>query len=682
MRIRIFHKVVAGLLAVAAVGAISGISGRIAVDGIAADVTNLASRDLPLEQVAVAAKQSTTEAILALREFLSQSTDLVNSSDNLREKLTILELQSAMLRMGAGSAEFKEAGYQSLLDERSGLVSVTEPARANDKELADDLEDARVQFAQAAEELLSRHVETSQYIYDMGGSERNISSLLEYVTVDLNSWLNGVEDAAKFEAVPNVVLTIEETFYGRWRERTGPLPSPELEELAVKLDKNYGKLIAYARDKVFEAKPSKRNSQFVRMLSRRVPKAVSSLGNFRDAARQHMSSLLAAEAEGLERVEQTASLIGESAEELRRSVAGKVATAVAAVDATVEQAQWQVLASAGAGLGLTILLAMGVARALCRPLRQIVQTTLKLAEGEFETEISGSDRNDELGDMARALRIFRDNGLRQRELEAKEEEIRNLRDAESQRINDIVASFEAQASQWVAELTRACQEHESEILRGCQETVEHVLAVSSATEEISKSINDISNQTTRSADIATDAAENSKQTQIDAAALAEASESVTHVISLIEDIAEQTNLLALNATIEAARAGDAGKGFAVVAGEVKNLATQTATATQDIRQQVETLKYTTTQIATAIDEIAKKISESAQANSAVAVAVEQQALSSKQIASNTDAASAVSRSSQDHAKESIELLLSSNHNLEQGIQSFLRQLSEARKRAA
>jgi methyl-accepting chemotaxis protein len=173
---------------------------------------------------------------------------------------------------------------------------------------------------------------------------------------------------------------------------------------------------------------------------------------------------------------------------------------------------------------------------------------------------------------------------------------------------------------------------------GAEQAAVNVQAVAAAVEEFSASINEITQQVTRAANIASEAAQAASRTDATVRGLSEAADKIGAVVKLISDIAAQTNLLALNATIEAARAGDAGKGFAVVANEVKNLANQTARATEDIALQVAQMQSVSNDAIDAIRQISGIVGEIEQASSAVAGAVEEQGAVTQEIARNVSEA--------------------------------------------
>ena len=171
----------------------------------------------------------------------------------------------------------------------------------------------------------------------------------------------------------------------------------------------------------------------------------------------------------------------------------------------------------------------------------------------------------------------------------------------------------------------------------------NVQTVASAAEELSSSITEISRQVANSSRIAGKAVEDARRTDGVVRNLAEGAQRIGDVVGLISNIAGQTNLLALNATIEAARAGDAGKGFAVVASEVKNLASQTAKATDEIGQQIGQIQTATKDAVTAIQGIATTIGEISQISANIAAAVEQQGAATQEIARNVQQAAAGTR---------------------------------------
>jgi methyl-accepting chemotaxis protein len=303
-----------------------------------------------------------------------------------------------------------------------------------------------------------------------------------------------------------------------------------------------------------------------------------------------------------------------------------------------------------------ILLALLIGRGLSRPLAALTQAMNGLSGGNLETAVPGLGRKDEVGLMAKAVQVFKENALEMGRLQSEQHELKARADQERREtmlgiadefernvggVVDAVASASTEMEGTANAMSATAEEanrQASAVGAAATQATANVQTVASAAEELSGSIREISQQVERSAQIARDAAEQAQRTDATVAALAAAAQKIGEVVGLISDIAGQTNLLALNATIEAARAGEAGKGFAVVASEVKSLATQTAQATEDIRIQIQGIQGATGEAVAAIRAIGATIGEINQIASGIAAAVEEQGAATQEIARNVQQA--------------------------------------------
>jgi methyl-accepting chemotaxis protein len=309
------------------------------------------------------------------------------------------------------------------------------------------------------------------------------------------------------------------------------------------------------------------------------------------------------------------------------------------------------LALAGATLWL-------VMRRVVGPLAEMTATMGKLADGDLAVTVPHAGRRDEVGQMAQAVAVFKDNAVRMRDLQQEQEAAKTRAAAEKKAAMDKLADDLEAGISGVArivstasgELTSSAQamsataeettRQAASVAAATDQASTNVQTVASAAEELSSSVAEISRQVSESARVAAQAVEEANQTNATVQGLAGAAQKIGEVVRLISDIAGQTNLLALNATIEAARAGEAGKGFAVVASEVKQLATQTARATEDIAQQVATIQGATNASVAAIQGIAGTIGRINEIATAIASAVEEQGAATQEIARNVQQAAA------------------------------------------
>ncbi len=293
---------------------------------------------------------------------------------------------------------------------------------------------------------------------------------------------------------------------------------------------------------------------------------------------------------------------------------------------------------------------------IAKPIRAIVTLLQQLAGGDYACEVHGTDRKDEVGDVAKTALVFKENGLtkirmekEQKEAEAhaaarRRQDMLTLAEKFESAVGEIVetvssASTELEASAGTPTSTaERSQELATTVAAASEEASTNVQSVASATEELSSSVTEISRQVQQSARMASDAVGQARSTTDRVSELSKAATRIGDVVELINTIAGQTNLLALNATIEAARAGEAGRGFAVVASEVKALAEQTAKATGEIGQQINGIQAATDDSVNAIKEISGTIEKLSEIASTIAAAVEEQGAATQEISRNVQQA--------------------------------------------
>ncbi len=302
------------------------------------------------------------------------------------------------------------------------------------------------------------------------------------------------------------------------------------------------------------------------------------------------------------------------------------------------------------------LVALFAYRMLLRPLPKLAEVMDRLARDDTGVEVDYQARGDEVGDMARAVQVFKDNALEKQRLEQERQEQEKRVAAEKQAaMTSLANEFEQSvagkvtsvleaasnidtATRQVRELATATSEKSALVSGAAEGASGNVDSVAAASEEMSASIGEIARRASESAKIASGAVLEAESTNETVQSLDTAAQKIGDVVKLINEIAEQTNLLALNATIEAARAGDAGKGFAVVANEVKTLASQTTKATEEISGQINAMQQATTEAVSAIASIRDVIGQVNESTTAIASAVEQQNAATQEIGRNVESA--------------------------------------------
>ena len=320
-------------------------------------------------------------------------------------------------------------------------------------------------------------------------------------------------------------------------------------------------------------------------------------------------------------------------------------------EAGASQTMWLQASVAGVAAVIGGLLAFFIARSIVRPVTSMTDAMTRLAEGNNAVEVPARENTDEIGAMARAVEVFKQNAIENRrmtEAKMKEQAARDRRQAAMDghiqdfgtSVSGVMESLGQSASKMhmaaneMSEAAKRTRDSTSGAVEGANASSRDLNSVAVAAEQMAASISEISRQVAHVTTAVAAAVDRASQTDKKVAGLSDTANRIGDVVRLINDIAAQTNLLALNATIEAARAGEAGKGFAVVASEVKTLATQTARATEQIGAQIVAIRTATGDAVEAVRDVGLAIGQVAEVATAIAAAVEQQATATREISSS------------------------------------------------
>ena len=584
------------------VAAIVGVTG---FNSTNAAVEQIASRAIP-ETLAVDALSESSQGVSASLQELALSPTMASRLENYERAAAFRDALTPELdRLRTLSSEAEVASLSGAVTELTGMVEGMNDVVDQRLSIRNQRRDTTNQARQSRVSLASS-IETALDNSGPGDVESLLRALL--AANQLLIQYNELDIAASDEAV--------DAIYDRFDEAAG--------ELDVNLA-------------ILEAQPSPLIRQQADLL---IGYGDGANGVF-ELRKAELAAIQEADSFSTD-ARAAASVLVSDVEAFKHQVANRVDQATQAANAAVVTGR--ILLIVIAAIGLAIAAGIGifyVNLTLLKRIGAMAHTMRALADGNSDVNLGFKPGNDEIGDMARSVDVFRQNAIERTRLEAETEAERRMKEKRAAAVETLIQAFEEASADAIGQVSAAATQMESAartmsssaaattgksaaVAHASEGASQNVQTVAAAAEEMVSSIGEISQQIARSTQIAGSAVDQVERTNGDVQRLDDAAKSIDDIVGLINDIAEQTNLLALNATIEAARAGEAGKGFAVVASEVKALASQTGAATQNISKHISGIQSATSKAVEAMSSIGGTIHEMSEIATAIAAAMEEQ----------------------------------------------------------
>lgn len=584
-------------------------------------------------------------SVMSIMALQSQSEQFSNYDKAAADAILIaqlgnevVELQLTQRRYFETSADSDKAAFSKQYDHSRGLAdaalkNITEPEKASlIQQISSSLERYKAGFDEVAVLIDRRNVLVNEKLTPLGLRMRN-----ELEKIRLDTYKNGKHDVSNLAALAEEHVLLSMVHAQMFQETADKALFEEMIKDAQAAEQAIDNLAA--------------NKDIFAIL--KTVKSLVAQAKELDQYSAELGKVIFA------REEIRATILDKSTTEIATSA--KASDDLAKKDASAKgqevyssliNAEKQLLVVAGAALLIGAAFAFFVARGITKPIGSLTTSMDRLANDDLKSIIPGLGRKDEIGVMAAAVEVFKQNIIRAKRLEEEQVEIKRQAEEDKRRIMMQMADeFETQiggivqavssnstelnaSARSMTDVSNLTLEQATQAAASSQQTTSSVQTIATATEEMTSTIAEISQQVAGAAKAAMEATNKMSETNQQMTVLSETADNIGKVVEMISSIAEQTNLLALNATIESARAGEAGKGFAVVAGEVKELAGQTTKATEEIAMQIAEVQQATNQATTSMEDVKHVIQHLNEVSTAIAAAMEEQNVAINEVASN------------------------------------------------
>lgn len=628
--LRTQNKILAGFVIVLVFGAFASVAGIYFTLDVAGDARYVFDRKVPLQQL-----------VLRTRNEIEQVNSLANElrSIKINPEPVIEKIEAGVQQVETTVTELEET-IAAIENEEDRVRSME-----NEEDRVRSMEEVHVIHAEfeAYRKYLTSLIEvrrkTVSYNFSFEEAEYSVREFLGYIYIDLSGWANKLRDAVRFKSKFKGNLDEEEALVTRWSKVYAP-SDPKIQGNMKQMQKYVWRLIKVAKE--IEKAPKDKKAKKLKALEatdlKRFERLLVKMYDYTDLIAFQQEAAERAAYKGLH---DSKDAINAGVEVLANDVTRAVEVSKKSASASVRNAIIMIggilLGSMVAGIALAFL----IGRAIANPLVTISRLMERLGKGDKAIEVVHKERGDEIGTIATALQTFKETAVKADELAVEQAREQEAKLARQERVEELIANFQANSAEVIETVNQASTQLNATsdtmkrtvteantktggVNKASAETAESVTAVATASEELDTSAKEIVRQVEESQGAMVKTSENATAAGKSADDLSTASESIGNVVELIQNIAAQINLLALNATIESARAGEAGKGFAVVAGEVKNLAHQAQSATEDIEKEIANIQETSKTVIDVIESIKQAVIGQSQLSEAINSTVCQQ----------------------------------------------------------
>lgn len=638
MKLTIGKKLTFSFLILAILVLISGSVGILILNKVSRSADTVAKEKVPIQYSVMKANLAVEGIQKAIGDYIHSSSGLAEKETLLVSKLDEFDMWIAMLEFGSSSEKFKKTKSAKVYKTLSLSIEVPQGSSELLKTVA-KVKKESLSFRKCAVDLITAHNEYLSYSIEADGKNYDLPTYLLLLQQYQTDWFRSLESVVvsvtKFEKNTNFTDGPMRTWINTYR-----LNDEEFNKLLKKLDKYHKKLLETAA-KINDAKGFEGKDKFLKRNRGNIARVNKYLVKINDYITPPFQKLLATKIEKLSDLTQSGKKISSELEKLVKSAEAEMAAALINSETAKENGVVFLVVLTIVAVLAALGLGIYMSRYITNGITALADVTKLIAQGQLKNRVDISS-NDELGDLASDTNAMSD---KLRNIISQITDYSGKLTISSSDLTQLAVSMSdgaksmTQKSESVAAAAEEMSSNMNSVAATSEEATTNINTVSIATDEINSSIREIAKNSETGNSITQEAVKKAQSATQSVNELGMAAKEISTVTEVISEISEQTNLLALNATIEAARAGDAGKGFAVVASEIKQLALQTAEATNEIKKRIDTIQSSTSDTVLEIEGVEKIIENVNEIVSAIATAVEEQSATTKEISENMGQAS-------------------------------------------